>query len=169
MLVIKFRFDSWILVQTILMVCALSIWSVICCIFFLLLQNKALSAFLLSSPVFLELLVLKIKKLRFLFLLFRMLTCPATEMVDGSKVLYFEQVCVIFLCIFRICNLSFGLGNWEWLYSYDCRHFGELLKSPFDKYGNFEAVLQFPVIISLRFGSKYLSITVKVCFGVQFC
>lgn len=75
----------------------------------------------------------------------RMLTCPAAEMVDGSKLLYLEQVSFteshllysIVLCsLFESANfLTLFFLIWILFFFFSViRHFGGTLRNPFDRF-----------------------------------
>jgi hypothetical protein len=58
-------------------------------------------------------------------------------MVDGSKVLYFEQVSFVYCTAFRFRWLISDLVK---IIKFFFRHSGELLKSPFGRYAVFAAI-----------------------------
>lgn len=73
-----------------------------------------------------------------------MVTCPAAELVDGSRVLYFEQVYLIpipCLCT-DLYYIHLSCYDYDYVFYYTLlitlsslgRHFGELLPSPFGRY-----------------------------------
>lgn len=66
------------------------------------------------------------------FYLCRALTCPAAEMVDGSKVLYFEQVCSTHTPIFNL-SISVNMHQFTGFHLLFARHFGGLLRNPFGR------------------------------------